>query len=41
VREVGEWRWTSFHKYREKGYYSEGWDEKNAEVFSIKGEFGE
>ena len=40
VKNVSEWKWSSFHKYKAKGYYPEGWGE-NEEVLSIEGEFGE
>jgi len=41
VKNVSEWKWSSFHKYKAKGYYQEGWGENDAEVLSIEGEFGE
>jgi len=41
VRNVSEWKWSSFHKYKARGYYPDGWGENDAEVLSIAGEFGE
>ena len=30
-----EWKWSSFHKYKAKGYYQGGWGENEEEVLSI------
>jgi len=42
VKNVGEWKWSSFHKYKKKGYYPEGWGEDDSmTIVSIDAEFGE
>ena len=41
VRNVSEWKWSSFHKYKLKGYYKDGWGENDTEEFSMTGDFGE
>jgi len=41
VENVHEWPWSSFHKYRVKGFYSEDWGAKDIGTLALNGEFGE
>ncbi|OGC07848.1 hypothetical protein A2V82_13855 [candidate division KSB1 bacterium RBG_16_48_16] len=41
VKNVSEWKWSSFHRYKAKGYYPDGWGENDTEVLTVAGEFGE
>ncbi len=41
VSSVSEWQWSSFHKYKLKGYYPEGWGEKDFDFKIVDGDYGE
>jgi putative transposase len=40
VKNVSEWKWSSFHKYKAKGFYSGDWG-GSGDAFYLDGEFGE
>jgi putative transposase len=41
VTNVCEWKWSSFHTYKAKGYYPEGWGKNDIGPLFNNGEFGE
>ncbi len=40
VSKPGDWKWSSYHRYRKQGYYSEAWGRDDIDC-DDKNEFGE